>query len=271
MKKVVFVLMFLSFAFAKAQTYSSKIIPNNTMLLHGYIGKYPITMYIEKIGYCEYQQEFTGWYKYGNSQETIPILFYYSSYPEEEGFKIFAKYDGDFETEVTDDYACQVTSYDEVFETSAENGIFNGLKWRKTDSTGGLEVNFLSNPQDKFWELGTQQVYLTNKGSIILDLGALDDYFSYAYAVDIIGHEEVSDENHLLMEISVPSKPGGNGRGMCGGGEEIYILYLKLDANNKLLNSDNAHIYSCFQEIPEDAFSYDAVFPENGIKRNSKQ
>ncbi|GAK94531.1 hypothetical protein JCM19298_104 [Nonlabens ulvanivorans] len=35
MKKVFLLWVLLSFAFAKAQTYSSKIIPNNTMLLHG--------------------------------------------------------------------------------------------------------------------------------------------------------------------------------------------------------------------------------------------
>ncbi len=262
---VVVVLVLLSFAFAKAQTYSSQIIPNDTMLLNGYIGEYPITMYIESAGYCEYEQEFTGWYKYNNSKDSIPISFFYSSYPEGDSFKIYAKYDGDFEMEVDADYACQVMAYDEVFETSAENGIFNDLKWHKKGSKKELKTWFEGKPHDQFWELGNQNVYLTRDDQIILDLGALE--FSYAYAVDVVGQKIVDDVNHLLIDISVPSKPGGNGRGMCGAGEEIYILYIRLDQDDKLIYSDSAHVYSCFQEIDESAFDYDASFPEKGIKR----
>lgn len=263
MNKLLVIVVLLNFAFAKAQTYSSKIIPNNTMLLHGFIDEYPITMYVESNGYCEYEQEFTGWYKYDNSTESIPILFYYSAYPEEDSFKIYAKYDGDFETEIDEEYACQVLNYDEVFETTAVNGIFNDLKWHKSNSNTILKTWFEGNPQEQFWELGSQEVYLTRDEQIILDLGALD--FSYAYAVDVIGHKIVDDVNHLLLDISVPSKPGGNGRGMCGGGEEIYILYIRLDENDKLIYSDQAKVISCFTEIDESAFTYDAAFPEKGI------
>ncbi|GAK94529.1 hypothetical protein JCM19298_102 [Nonlabens ulvanivorans] len=115
--------------------------------------------------------------------------------------------------------------------------------------------------------LGSQEVYLTRDEQIILDLGALD--FSYAYAVDVISHKIVDDVNHLLLDISVPSKPGGNGRGMCGGGEEIYILYIRLDENDKLIYSDQAKVISCFTEIDESAFIYDAAFPEKGITRSN--
>ena len=98
-----------------------------------------------------------------------------------------------------------------------------------------------------------------------MDLGMINEYFSYAYNVDVIGSKLVDEQYHLLVELSIPSKPDGNGRGMCGGGEEIYVLYLKLGLDFKLLDTDNAHVYSCFQEIPEDTFYYDASFPENGI------
>lgn len=268
MKKILVLVVLLNFAFAKAQSFSSIIVPNDTMLINGYIGKYPITMYIESKGFCEYEQEYRGWYKYNGRKESIPILFYYSNFPEGQSFKIYVKYDGDFKMEVSEDYACEVTLYDEVFETSAESGIFNGLKWKKANATDVLDVNFEGKPHDIFWELGTQQVYLTSNGNIILDLGVIDEYFAYAYNLDVIAHKRVADEFHLLIELSVPSKPGVNGRGMCGGGEEIYVLYLRLDENYKLLDTDNARVYSCFQEIPEDAFSYDVAFPENGINRN---
>ncbi|MBF4983249.1 hypothetical protein FNJ87_12955 [Nonlabens mediterrranea] len=267
MKKVLIFVVLLSFAFAKAQTYSSKIIPNDTMLLRGYIDEYPITMYIENVGFCEYEQKFTGWYKYDNSIESIPIVFFYSPYPEEEPFRIYAKYDGEFETEVNEDYFCQVLSYDEVFETTAENGNFNDLKWRKKDADKLMNVWFEGDPQDQFWELGSQEVYLTRDEQIILDLGVLD--FEYAYDVEVLGYKNVEDISHLLLEVSVPSKPGGNGRGMCGGGEEIHILYLRLDDNNRLIYSDQAKVSSCYVEIDETAITYDAAFPEKGFTRSN--
>lgn len=266
MKVLVLFTVLLNLAFAQAQTYSSQIITNDTMLVHGAIGDYPITMFIEQVGFCEYEREYEGWYKYDSSSESIPILFYYSSFPEDEEFKIYAKYDGDFETVVDEDYACRVTAYDEVFQTSSKSGVFNGLTWQKNGSVKQLSVSFDSDVQDKFWQLGEQDVFLTKDEAIILDLGALG--FSWAYELTVLGNKTIGDVTHLLIDIIEPSKPGGNGRGMCGAGDEGYILYIRLDQLNKLLYSDSAHVYSCFQEIDESAFTYDAAHPERGIIRN---
>jgi hypothetical protein len=267
MKKLLILGFLLSFAFAKAQTYSSKIISNNTMFLKGYIGNYAITMYIESMGFCEYEKQFTGWYKYENSKESIPILFFYSSYTELESFKIFAKYDGEFEVEVDQGYTCQVINYDEVFETKAVNGIFNDLKWHKKGSDKSLKTRFEEDPQEKFWELGSQNVYLTRDEQIILDLGALN--FPYVYTVDIIGQKLVNNFNHLLINISEPSKPDGYGRGMCGSGEEVFILYIKLDQNDRLIYSDQAKVLSCYAKIDESTITYDAAFPEKSFTRSN--
>lgn len=265
MNKLLVIVVLLNFAFAKAQTYSSKIIPNNTMLLKGYVGKYPITMYVERVGYCEYEQEFTGWYKYDKSAESIPILFYYSVYPEEESFKIYAKYDGDFETEVDDEYVCQVLSYDEVFESTTDTGLFADLTWQKAGSTKTLDVKFNGNPQQMLWSLGDQNVYLTYDDKEVLDIGALG--YEYAYEIDILGHKTVDGVTHLLISIIEPSKPGSAGRGMCGAGDEIYILYLQLDDQFKLIYSDAEKEQSCFQYLEESPVEYDIAFPEKGFTR----
>ncbi|WP_438961291.1 hypothetical protein [Nonlabens sp.] len=265
MKKLILLGTLLCFAFAQAQTYSSKIIANDTMLIHGFIGEYPITMYVEYTGFCEYEHEYTGWYKYDSSNVSIPILFYYSSYPEDENFKIYAKYDSDFETEITEEFDCHIIAFDEVFTGTTENGLFNNLNWQKQDSTTGLKVTFQGDPQKKFWELGDQKVYLTKDDRVLLDIGVLG--FEYAYHVDVVGQKIFNDVNHLLIEIAVPSRPGGNGRGMCGAGEEIYMLYLRLNEEDKLIYSDSEKIQSCFDYMEESPVSYDVAFPEKGFKR----
>ncbi len=265
MKKVLVFVVLLNFAFAKAQIFSSKIIPNNSMLLKGYVGKYPITMYVERVGYCEYEQEFTGWYKYDNSTESIPILLYYSVYPEEESFKIYAKYDGDFETEVDDEYVCQVLSYDEVFESKTDTGLFVDLTWQKAGSTKTLDVKFNGNPQQMLWSLGDQNVFLTYHDKVVFDIGALG--YEYAYEIDVLGHKKVDGVTHLLISIIEPSKPGSAGRGMCGAGDEIYILYLQLDDQFKLIYSDAEKEQSCFQYLEESPVEYDITFPEKGFTR----
>ncbi|PQJ13913.1 hypothetical protein [Nonlabens tegetincola] len=261
---IVFLLALNSFGL-KSQTYSYRTITNNQMMVKGKVGKYPITLYMEYQGFCEYEREYTGWYKYDSSTQSIPIQVYFSTYPENEEFIIYAKYDGDFQLEIDEDYSCHPVNYDEKFYGDSDDGIFNNMSWNKKGSSQVWEVTFEEDVVSKFWDLGEYDTYLTVDDDLVLDFGTMG--FEYVYEVHIEGFKEVHDITHMLITVIEPSKPGGNGRGMCGAGDEIYLLYLRLDKQNKLLFSDSEKIQSCYEHMEESPVKYDTQFPERGFKR----
>jgi hypothetical protein len=284
MKTYIIVLTFLLTSLhIFAQTnwcFEPKIERNNHYLFEGSIaGKYPITMYLEKDGFCsfesrwDYAYRLKGWYYYNNRKIKLPLI----------GAQKYYDMDGVSQYKTTlyvptnilkDDIrenACDLEKFNEIFVSDDSLG---SMHWKTGKHQSFLPVKLKEicrpSPETKAFIL----LYIRDIEMVSFNLtdnlkGLKDTYndfdgdYNYIDQIEIKSSKEIDNDFYLIFSFSQPSVPGSNGFGHCGAGYEEYLGFLHI-SSFEVKEFKYAQTFSCFGGISTE-YTFDTDVPEKGI------
>jgi hypothetical protein len=289
-KKCIIVLLFLFTGisvFAQSDWhFETKIERNNHYLLEGAIAnRYPITMYLERDGFCLYEYRgnviyrLKGWYYYNNRKIKLPLI----------GSEIIA-YSDRFDTskvtlyvptDIFDnirDNSCDLKDFKEIFVTEEKQGRmsdFESMQWRMSNNESFLSVQLreIQRPSQET----RVSILLNIRGIEMLyfdltdNLRDLKDPWGepcgiYVEQLNIEASKKINNEFYLIFSFSLPSRPGSYGMGHCGAGYEDYLGFLHI-SSFEVKEFTYYQIDSCSYLI-EEKYTFDENAPEKGITVN---
>lgn len=251
-------------------SFKTQIEENDYYLFEGTINeRYPIKMYLE-IGwdFCGEgnvnrwkARSLHGWYAYQNVGTKIPLL----------GSIMFADPDPFVRLYVpptlqaeSDAITCEVKNYREVFTTS-NSYQFTDLLWQTKDMDEPYKVE-LETIHDFSWNT-TTRIGFTWRGVELASLNLTErSGVPYIQWADVTAAKEINNEYYAIIEFGHVSNPGSTGSGYCGAGEENFLAFLKLNDQMEWETFEFHQVESCHKNLPEGTYSYDADFPERGIR-----
>ena len=279
---VLILLLTSSNIFAQTQwQFKSKIEQNNSYLFEGTIGRYPITMYLEKDGYCflsnrwNYGYRLKGWYSYNNRNIKLPLI----------GSEVYNGADGADDFKITlyvpinvldsiNMETCDLKKFREIFVSDCS---FETIQWRMNNSKSSLPVNLKTirspSPQtEAFISLYIRDVEmftfnLTDKLTDLKDVYQLSIEANYIESIELISSKAIDNDFYLIFSFSHPSIPSliDRSRGYCGAGYEGYLGFLHI-SSFEVKNFKYVQTYSCFSFIEEE-YTFDENAPEKGIMK----
>ena len=267
MKRHIIALMFLFTSvntFAQSDWYfETKIERNNHYLLEGNIAdKYPITMYLERDGFCLYEDKWTyahtlkGWYYYNNKKIKLPLIGSEKYYDEAGDTRITPLYVPNDALDSIRENSCDLEKFSEIFVMDTING---GFLWKKSNSKSFLPVKLKEirrpSPYTKVF------ISLYVKGIEMLSLNLTDKLreiddpnvnceYNYIDYIEIGETKKNDNDFYLTFSFSIPSVPRGIGMGHCGAGTAEYSGFLHI-SSFEVKELKYYQTYSCFELIPE--------------------
>ena len=295
MKRCVIVLIFLLSSltiFAQLDWhFETKIENNNHYLLEGSIAdKYPITMYLERDGFCLYEYRgnivyrLKGWYYYNNRRIKLPLIGS-ETMPHSDMYNI-CKVKLYVPTNISDsirENSCDLEDFREIFVTN-EQEVYGGYsfeslqwKWKINNNSAFLPVNLkeISKPS-----IETKSTILLNiRGIEMFSFDLTDNlrdlknpwgepYGNYIEQLNIEASKEIDNDFYLIFSFSIPSSLGAMGMGYCGAGYEDYLGFLHINSF-ELKEFKYFQTASCRYSFDE-KYTYDKNAPEKGITEKEK-
>ncbi len=273
MKKFLSAVIVLTCGFAAVAqstwSFQPHIESHNFYLFKGKIdGKYPIKLYLEHTWrYCGSGNNnrwkargLVGWYTYDNIGKKIPLIGSINGGHANEFIKVYVPHRL---LDTIDNETCELEDYEEKFNSDSYK--FSSLQWQTKKMDTAYSV--ILEPIHEFsWTTNaTIGLQLTGIEVLDIDLSKLSQ-IEFIETVEILSAKEINNCFYALIEVAHMTNPASSGSGHCGAGYERYIVFLKVNGALELEQFEIHQTWSCLTYIPEDKFSFDIAYPENGIR-----